>query len=172
MLVTNFRLGQYTNIQAASEDITDIINEIFFQVLDNCEIEFDQEELNNAAKEMIADLDCELKAENKTLPLFCYVNKIPNEKELFEYVKVQIMNNALQKTVLMKIAEQENILVTEHDLNLYKTEYRTRYSGIERDSIEQLEKDLNLVLLTKKVLAFLLEKNNLTYRKISYEKTT
>lgn len=159
VLVTSFSLGQYTNIPARGNDTNEVINAIFSRILDDCDIEFDQEELNNAVQETIDDLERKLTADNKTLALYCHVQKITSREELFEYVKVQIMSNTLETAAILKIAEQENISVTEQDLNFYKTEYRALYANVERDSVEQLERDLKLAILTRKVLAFLFEKN-------------
>ena len=157
-IVEYFELGPYVGLAVQATSETDYINQLVNTVIDGSIFEFSDDALAEELPRVERDLREGLKAGNKPIGAFCYINGI-TEDQLPEFLRNAMERTAAENLVIEAIADAERIYVTEKDLADYKRTYREQYARMLLDDPQTNDDELKLAIMTKKVLSFLMENN-------------
>lgn len=157
-IVEYFELGPYVGLAVQATSETDFINQLVNTVIEGSTFEFSEEALAQEVPRVERDLRAGLKAGNKPIGAFCYMNGI-TEEQLPEFLRETMKRTAAENLVIEAIAYTEGIHVSDRDLADYKRTYREQYARMLLDDPTTNDEELKLAIMTKKVLSFLMENN-------------
>ncbi|CAH2213399.1 trigger factor [Tepidibacter aestuarii] len=121
-----------------------VINEIMHKVIDGSNVELKDEEMESLKQEILEDFKNQLKGKNANLELYLSYTK-KTEEEILEQCKIEAETYLIEKAIIEKIAEVENITLNDEE--------KEKYENIEEDALNEL--------LYQKVIHFLLKENTI-----------
>jgi FKBP-type peptidyl-prolyl cis-trans isomerase (trigger factor) len=133
------------------------INKVMRKVLDQVEIEYNEEVIDQAADIMYTDLEEQLKAQNLPISAYLKYNGFQTEDELRHYLQSEVRTTNLEYAALDEIATKEEIKVSEDEFQAAKNEYLSRQEE-ETSGIEDKAGFRKSILYTK-VVDFLVRVN-------------